>query len=98
MGAAVVTLAPGVNAGGPATRFVSANTRVSTQTGYLGIQTDVVIFSGPAISGMWTSASSRVFVNSIPIVTKNSQGQAVTGSGSTITMSVLMGDTRVNGS
>jgi hypothetical protein len=98
MGAAVVTLPTGVLAGGPATRFISANMRVKSQLGYLGIQTDVVIFSGPAVSGMWTSASSRVFVNSIPIVTKNSQGQAVTGSGAAITMTVVAGDPRVNGS
>ena len=98
MGAAVVTLPPGVNAGGPATRFVSANTRVKSQLGYLGIQTDVVIFSGPAVSGMWMSASTRVFVNSIPSVTRNSQGQAVTGTGATVPMTVVMGDPRGNGS
>ena len=98
MGAAAVTLPTGVLAGGPATRFISANTRVKSQLGYLGIQTDVVIFSGPAVSGMWTSASSRVFANSIPIVTKNSQGQAVMPNGSTVPMSVTAGDPRVNGS
>ena len=71
-------LPPGLGSpGGPATAFVTANTRVKSQAGYLGLQLDVVQFSGPMVTGMWTTAGSHVFVNRVPVVLQSSTGTAV---------------------
>ncbi|WP_067465694.1 hypothetical protein [Nocardia amamiensis] len=93
-----VTLPSGVNAGGPAVAFVSANTRVKSQSGYLGLQFDVVLFGGPMATGMWATAGNHVFVNQVPVVLQNSTGTAVGPGPASAPMSVVLGDTRVRGS
>jgi hypothetical protein len=98
MATPTVTLPSGVNAGGPATAFVTANTKVKSQSGYLGLQLDVVQFGGPMVTGMWTMAGSHVFVNQVPVVLQSSTGTAVSPTPASAPMSVIMGDTRVSGS
>jgi hypothetical protein len=93
-----VTLPSGVMAGGPAIAFLTANTRVKSQSGYLGLQPDVVQFGGPMVTGMWTTAGSHVFVNQVPVVLQTSTGTAVSPAPSSAPMSVAMGDARVRGS
>jgi hypothetical protein len=98
MATQTVTLPSGVMAGGPATSFVTTNTKVKSLSGYLGLQTDIVQFGGPMVTGMWTMAGSHVFVNSIPVVLQSSSGTAVSPTPSSAPMSVSMGDSKVNGS
>jgi hypothetical protein len=97
MATATVTLPAGVNAGGPAVAFVTTNPRVRSQTGFLGLQTDVVLFSGPMVTGAWSTAATRVFVNQVPVVLQTSTGTAVNPSASS-PMAVSTGDTKVSGS
>lgn len=99
MASGVVTMDSSINAGGPASSSVTTNTRVSSQTGTLRLQTDVPQFSGPATVGAWTSASSRVMVQQIPVILESSAGTAVIpGSPPTTTsISVTSGDSRVKG-
>lgn len=98
MATPTVTLQSGVMAGGPAVSFVTTNTRVKSQSGYLGLQTDIVQFGGPMVTGMWTTAGSHVFVNSIPVVLQSSSGTAISPTPSSAPMSVSIGDSRVSGS
>lgn len=92
-----VTLPAGVNAGGPAVAFVSANTRAKSQMGFLGLQTDIVQFSGPMVTGAWTLGATRTFVQSVPVVLQTSVGTALNPV-TTAPMSVVSGDSRVMGS
>lgn len=96
MASPTVTLAAGVNAGGPAVAFVTANTRAKSQIGFLGLQTDVVQFSGPMVSGAWVLGAMRTFVQSVPVVLQTSTGTAVNPVASA-PMSVVSGDSRVMG-
>lgn len=99
MAAAVLTIPAGVNAGSPATSIVSTNTRVRSQSGFLSLQSDVPQFPGPAVTGVWTVAAARTFVQSVPVVTQNAVGVAtIPGPPGTTPMSVTMGDARVKAS
>lgn len=98
MATPTVTLPAGVLAGGPATSFLTANTRVRTATGYLGLQTDVVQLGGPMVTGTWVMGASRVFVSSVPVVLQSSTGTAVSPAPASAPMSVSVGDSRVSGS
>lgn len=93
-----LTSPAGVNAGGPATSFVSLNTRVRSQTGFLAIQSDLVLFAAPMVSGAWTTAATRVFVQGVPVVLQSSIGTAVSVNGATSPMTVVFGDPRVRAS
>lgn len=94
----LVTLPAGINGGGPAASVITANSRVKTQAGPLGIATDVLQFSGPMVTGAWTLTNSKVFVNRIPTVSSGSSGMAVSAVPASAPVSVTMGDTRVKGS
>jgi hypothetical protein len=96
MALSTVTQPAGVNAGGPAVAFVSANTRAKSQMGFLGIQTDVVQFAGPMVTGAWITAGTRVFVQHIPVILQSSTGTAVNPVAAA-PMTVVMGDPRVAG-
>lgn len=98
MATPTVTLPSGVMAGGPATSFVTTNTRVKSRSGYLGLRTDIVSFGGPMVTGIWTTAGSHVFVNSIPVVLQSSSGTAISPTPSSAPMSVSIGDSTVSGS
>jgi hypothetical protein len=97
MAVAIVSLPSGVNAGGPAVAFVTTNSKVRSQSGFLGVQTDVVQFSGPMATGTWITGATRVFVQQVPVVLQSSTGTAVSPAPALSPMSVVMGDTRVSG-
>ena len=94
----LVTLPAGINGGGPASSVVTTNSRVKSQAGPLGIATDILQFSGPMVTGMWTVTNSKVFVNHIPTVSSGSSGTAVSTVPVSAPVSVTMGDSRVSGS
>lgn len=94
----VQCLAAQINAGGPASSVVTSNTRVSTASGPLGIQTDVPQFSGPMVTGAWMVAAARTFVSGIPVITQSATGTAVSPAPASSPMTVTMGDSRVSGS
>lgn len=96
MATPVQTLPSQINGGGPAASVVTANSRVSTASGTLGIQTDVPQFSGPMVTGAWLVAASRTFVNNIPVITQASTGTAASPVPATAPMSVTMGEARVS--
>lgn len=96
MATPAVTLPTGVNAGGPAVAFVSANTRAKSQLGFVGLQTDLVQFSGPMVSGAWVLGAMRTFVQSVPVVLQTATGTAVNPV-SSAPMTVVSGDSRVMG-
>ena len=101
MASPVLSTAAGANAGSPATAIVTTNARVKSQTGYLGIQTDVPQFPGPPVTGTWLVAASRVFVQQVPVINQSSTGLALippSPSPSTVPMSVTLGDSRVQAS
>lgn len=97
MATPIVSLPSGVNAGGPAAAFVTTNSRVRSQSGFLGLQTDVVQFSGPMATGTWFTGATRVFVQQAPVVLQSSTGTAVSPAPASAPMTVVMGDTRVSG-
>jgi hypothetical protein len=98
MGTPTVTLAAGVMAGGPAAAFVTTNSRAKSQAGFLGLQTDIVQFAGPMVTGTWITAAARVKVNQVPVVLQSSSGTAVSPAPASAPMSVSTGDARVMGS
>ncbi|MGJ8628240.1 MAG: hypothetical protein ACSHXB_14865 [Sulfitobacter sp.] len=60
--------------GSSASSKVSANTRVKTASGAIGIQTDVPTFSGTTVSGVWTLGTLRCKVNGVPMITSTAVG------------------------
>lgn len=71
----VSVLAPGVVAAGvPATAKITANARVKTAAGPIGLMTDVMQFPGPPVVGNWVVAATRAFVTRIPVVNQASTG------------------------
>lgn len=100
MASPLVTLPAGImSAGAPASAVVTANSRVKTQMGALGIATDVLQFPGPMATGAWTMTNSRVSVNHIPTVSTLSIGLAAGPSPPfSAPVTVTMGDARVKGS
>lgn len=98
MAQGLLTLAANINASGPASAVVTSNTRVKSATGAVGIQTDVVQFSGPMVTGAWTVAAVRCKVNQVPVINQSSTGQAASPAPATAPMTVTQGDSRVKGS
>ena len=98
MAQGLLTLAANINASGPATAVVTTNSRVRTATGFVGIQTDVVQFSGPMVTGAWTVAATRCKINHIPVINEASTGQAASPAPATAPMTVTQGDARAKGS
>jgi hypothetical protein len=100
MASPLVTLAAGVmSAGGPAAAMITTNTRVKTQLGFVGLATDVLQFSGPMVTGSWTSANARVKVNGTPTVSATATGVASNPSvPSSAPVTVSSGDPRAKGS
>jgi hypothetical protein len=75
MGLPVSVLAPGVTAAGaPATAKSTANTRVKTAAGPVGVIADVMQFPGPAAVGNWVMGSARVQVMGMPVINQSSTG------------------------
>lgn len=83
--------------GSPASSRVNSNTRVKGSAGALGLQTDVMQFSGPSVSGTWVMGAMRVKVNGIAVINQASAGTCV-GTPSVLSpgpMTVSSGDTRI---
>ena len=53
---------------------ITANTRVTTANGPVGIQTDVPVFTGTTVSGLWTLGATRCRINGIPAINHASIG------------------------
>jgi len=97
MAQGLLTLSANINASGPASSVVTSNTRVRTASGAVGIQTDVVSFPGPMVTGAWTVAATRSKINQIPVINQSSTGQAASPAPATAPMMVTQGDARVKG-
>lgn len=83
--------------GSPASSRIGANTRVRAAAGALGIQSDLMQFTGPSISGTWVMGAMRVKANGIAVINQASAGTCV-GTPPGLPpgpMSVAAGDTRV---
>lgn len=63
--------------GTTASSKVSANTRVKTASGAIGLITDVLTFSGATVTGIWTLGTLRCKVNGIPMVTTSAIGVGI---------------------
>lgn len=62
-----------------ASSTVSLNTRVRGTNGMIAIQSDVLIFPGPAsTSGLWTIPNTRVSISGVRVIESVSQGLALT--------------------
>jgi len=60
--------------GTPAAAIVTANTRVQTSTGYVGLVTDIVQFAGTSTIGNWVAGALRMTVNGIPVINASATG------------------------
>ena len=92
-------LAPGIAAGGiAATAKVSANTRVQTATGPIGVIADVMQFPGPPVVGNWVSGCTRVQIMGMPAISQAASGTSFTPVPSPFgPMTVTQGDARAKG-
>lgn len=77
---------------------ITANQRVKTTYGPIGIITDVPQFAGTTVTGMWTVGASRVKVNSLPIINTASVGVGLNAvPSSTGPLTVAQADNKVKG-
>lgn len=53
---------------------VTANTRVKTSAGTIGILTDIPSFTGTTATGLWTLGAMRCRINGIPAVHASAVG------------------------
>lgn len=63
--------------GTSATSKTSANTRVKTASGAIGVLTDVPSFSGTTVTGLWTLGTMRTKINGIPMITTTAVGVGI---------------------
>ena len=85
-----------------ATVKVTANSRVTTPTGPVGVMSDIMQFPGPgSVAGNWLVGATRVSVMGIPVInqvsTGLSYGAVPPAFPPTGPMTVVQGDTRVMG-
>lgn len=100
VGQAVDSIEGGVQdaTGSPATSKTSANTRVKTASGAIGIMTDVLSFSGTTVSGIWTLGALRCRINGIPAIHQASIGIGIasaTPPGTTGPLQIVQADSKV---
>ncbi len=83
--------------GVPASAAVSINLRVLTQTGPIGLLTDVVTFTGvPTVAGNWVVGTLRTQIMNIPMINQDSAGIGYSAVGvPTGTMTVTIADQKV---
>lgn len=62
--------------GGSASAVVTANTRVKTAGGYVGLVSDIVQFSGQAVMGNWVVPALRCTATGVPTIVQTSTGIA----------------------
>lgn len=58
----------------PNTTKVPGNFRARTTTGFVGVLTDVPVFSFPTATGQWLLGSARCRANGMPVITQTSVG------------------------
>lgn len=84
--------------GTSATSKTTANTRVKTASGAIGVQTDVPSFSGTTVTGLWTLGTLRTKINGIPMITTTAIGVGIAPSlpsGTTGPLQVQQSDSTV---
>ncbi len=98
MASPLSVLAPGISAGAPALSKITANARVKTAAGPIGVLTDVMQFAPPVATGAWVMGCTRVKISGIPAISQAATGASVTVAGPPgPPMLVTMGDARVGG-
>lgn len=86
------------SSGSSAVSNITANQRVKTTYGAIGIITDVPQFGGPTLTGMWTIGATRVKVNGLPIINTASVGVGLNAApSSTGPLTVAQADDKVKG-
>ncbi len=92
-------LASGIAAGGiTAIAKISANTRVKTAAGPIGVIAEVVQFPGPPVVGNWVSGCTRVQIMGMPAINQAASGTSFTPVPSPFgPMMVQQGDARAKG-
>ncbi|WP_118136108.1 hypothetical protein [Oceanicella sp. SM1341] len=58
----------------PASSKIPGNSRVRSDTGFLGVLTDVPVFGAPTATGQWIVGAARCRAGGIPLVTQASAG------------------------
>jgi hypothetical protein len=76
----------------PGTAMVGANTRVKGQPGFMGTQTDSLLFADG--TGSWVVPNTRTRILGTFMISQSSQGLEATTSGP-VPILVVMGDARV---
>ena len=62
-------------AGSPAVAIVTANARVQTASGFVGLVSDMVQFSGATSTfGTWTAGATRMTINGTPAINASAIG------------------------
>lgn len=86
-------------AGTPASAKVSANSRVTTAAGPVGVIADVMQFPGPAATlGNWVQGCTRMQVMGMPAINQAAVGTSVSAVSSPAgPMTVVSGDARASG-
>jgi hypothetical protein len=85
-----------VNAAAPATVKVPGTARAQAATGPLTVQSDVMQFPGPQVTGNWMVAATRVKAGGVFVVNQASTGTSVGPAPVTPgPMTVVMGDLRI---
>jgi hypothetical protein len=92
-------LASGIAAAGAAaTAKITANSRVKTASGSIGILTDIMSFPGPAVAGNWVVGGTRVTVMGMPTINQSGSGVSITAVGAPAgAMLVIIADSRARG-
>jgi hypothetical protein len=60
--------------GTPAAAIVTVNSRVQTSTGYVGLVSDIVQFTGTSTVGNWVVGAMRMTVNGTPVINASATG------------------------
>jgi len=84
--------------GASASSKTSANTRVQTSSGAIGIQTDIPSFSGTTVSGVWALGTLRCKINGLPMITTTAVGIGIAPSlpsGTTGPLQLIKSDSNV---
>lgn len=90
-----VDLAQHIQGGAPGTAMLGANTRVKGQPGFMGTQTDALMFSNGA-TGSWVAPNTRTRVLGTFMVSASSQGLAQPPSASPpVPILIPTGDARI---
>lgn len=95
----VYSLASGAQAsdGTVATTRISTNQTVTATNSPIAILTDVVSLPGPTVTGNFVTASSRVSIRGVPIITSSSQGVCFSAAPApTSPLTVMRPDSRVS--